>query len=57
LIFNFRIDDRDGMMAGLKAAGMDVEMRAEWNSQVVRFCRIHEPEGDPIELWEPSTTA
>ena len=24
------------------------------DSQVGRFCRIHDPEGNPIELWEPA---
>lgn len=54
---NFRIDDLDAMMAKLKAAGIAVETRAEWDSEVGRFCRIHDPEGNPIELWEPSPQA
>ena len=41
-------------MAELKAAGIAVETRPEWDSEVGRFCRIHDPEGNPIELWEPS---
>ena len=51
---NFRVDDLDGMMARLKAAGIAVETRAEWDSAVGRFCRIHDPEGNPVELWEPA---
>lgn len=51
---NFRVDDLDAMMAGLAAAGIAVETRAEWDSEVGRFCRIHDPEGNPIELWEPA---
>ncbi|MBN8938292.1 MAG: VOC family protein [Rhizobiales bacterium] len=53
---NFRVDDLDGMMAALKAAGIAVETREEWDSEVGRFCRIHDPEGNPIELWEPSAS-
>lgn len=53
-LINFRVDDLDAMMADLKAAGIAVETRAEWDSEVGRFCRIHDPEGNPIELWEPS---
>ena len=52
-MINFRVDDLDGMMAKLKAAGIAVETRSEWDSEVGRFCRIHDPEGNPIELWEP----
>ena len=53
-LINFRVDDLDGMMDRLKAAGIAVETRAEWDSEVGRFCRIHDPEGNPIELWEPA---
>ena len=41
-------------MAELKAAGIAVETRSEWDSEVGGFYRIHDPEGNPIELWEPS---
>ena len=51
---NFRVDDLDGLIAGLKAAGIAVETRGEWDSEVGRFARIHDPEGNPIELWAPS---
>lgn len=51
---NFRVDDLDAMMEKLTTAGISVETRAEWDSEVGRFCRIHDPEGNPIELWEPA---
>lgn len=51
---NFRVDDIDGIMAALKEAGIEVETRTEWDSEVGRFCRIHDPEGNPIELWQPA---
>lgn len=54
---NFRVDDLDRMMAQLKAAGIAIETRAEWDSEVGRFCRIHDPEGNPVELWEPAGPA
>jgi glyoxylase I family protein len=53
-MINFRVDDLDAMMAKLKADGIAVETRTEWDSEVGRFCRIHDPEGNPIELWEPA---
>lgn len=54
-MINFRVDDLDALMAQLKAAGIAVETRPEWDSEVGRFCRIHDPEGNPVELWEPAT--
>lgn len=56
-MINLRVDDLDAAMADLKAAGIAVETRAEWDSEVGRFCRIHDPEGNPIELWQPSQAA
>ena len=53
-MINFRVDDLDGLMAQLKASGIAVETRAEWDSEVGRFCRIHDPDGNPVELWEPA---
>nr|AFJ91560.1 glyoxalase/bleomycin resistance protein/dioxygenase [Sinorhizobium meliloti] len=26
----------------------------EWNSEAGRFARIHDPEGNPVEPWEPA---
>lgn len=53
-MLNLRVDDLDGLLARLKAAGIDVITKAEWNMPGVgRFARIHDPEGNPIELWEP----
>jgi predicted enzyme related to lactoylglutathione lyase len=53
-MINFRVDDLDGFIANLTASGIAVETRAEWDSEVGRFARIHDPEGNPIELWEPA---
>jgi glyoxylase I family protein len=54
-MLNFRVDDLDAMIAQLEAAGIAVETRAEWDAhpEVGRFARIHDPEGNPIELWQP----
>lgn len=57
VMLNFRVDDLDGMISRLKAKGIAVETRAEWDSEVGRFARIHDPEGNPIELWEPAGPA
>lgn len=53
-MLNFRVDDLDGMIGQLQAAGISVETRPdEWDGPHGRFARIHDPEGNPIELWEP----
>ncbi|HCO53644.1 MAG TPA: glyoxalase, partial [Pelagibacterium sp.] len=53
-MINFRVDDLSALMADLKGAGIPVETRDEWDTpETGRFARIHDPEGNPIELWEP----
>ena len=53
-MLNFRVSDIAGLIAQLEAAGIAVETRAEWDDPGYgRFARIHDPEGNPIELWEP----
>ena len=56
-MINFRVDDLDGMIAQLRAADIAVETRPdEWDApETGRFARIHDPEGNQIELWEPSS--
>lgn len=53
-MINFRARDLDALISQLENQGITVETRAEWDSAVGRFARIHDPEGNPIELWEPS---
>lgn len=53
-MINFRVDELDALLADLRRAGIAVETRDEWDSpETGRFARIHDPEGNPIELWEP----
>lgn len=57
-MLNLRVDDLDGLCASLGAAGIEVVTKPEWNAPGVgRFARIHDPEGNPIELWEPDASA
>jgi glyoxylase I family protein len=54
-MITFRVRDLDAMLAQLRTAGIDFEQRADWDSpETGRFVRIHDPEGNPIELWEPA---
>ena len=53
-MLNLRVRDLDGLIAKLKANNIAIETRDEWDSGGIgRFARIHDPEGNPIELWEP----
>ncbi len=53
-MINLRVQDLDGLLFALRAAGIAVETRAEWDDPATgRFARIHDPEGNAIELWEP----
>lgn len=50
---NFRVHDLDKMAAQLRAAGIEVKL----DPQVYpngRFAHLHDPEGNPIELWQPA---
>ena len=56
-MINFRVANLEAMISQLRERGIAVETRAEWDSQIGRFARIHDPEGNPIELWEPAPAA
>jgi len=50
---NFRVRDLDAMIAQLRAAGIPVKPDPETYPNG-RFARLHDPEGNPIELWQPA---
>lgn len=53
-MLNLRVDDLDALCTSLRGAGIEIITDPEWNMPGVgRFARIHDPEGNPIELWEP----
>ena len=52
-MLNLRVDDISGMIARLIADGVTVETRVEWDGTWGKFARIHDPEGNPVELWQP----
>lgn len=57
-MLNLRVEGLDDLLSGLHAAGIEVETRAEWDSPAAgRFARIHDPERNPAELWEPPAGA
>ncbi len=53
-MINLRVSDLDGLLASLRAAGIEITTNPEWDHpEVGRFARIHDPEGNALELWEP----
>jgi predicted enzyme related to lactoylglutathione lyase len=51
-MINFRVANLDAMVAQLRAAGLEVTVDPETYPNG-RFARLHDPEGNPVELWEP----
>lgn len=51
-MLNFRVADLDALLVSLRGAGIEVT-REETMEGIGRFARIHDPEGNPIELWQP----
>ena len=54
-MLNFRVRDLAKMAAQLQAAGIAVKVDPE-SYPYGRFARLHDPEGDPIELWQPKSS-
>ncbi len=52
-MINFRVRDLDAIVAQLRTQGNKVEVDPEIYPNG-RFARTQDPEGTPIELWEPS---
>jgi glyoxylase I family protein len=51
-MINFRVNDLDAMVAQLRASGETVKVDPAVYPNG-RFARLHDPEGNPVELWEP----
>ncbi|MBI1416353.1 MAG: VOC family protein [Limimaricola sp.] len=55
-MLNLRVVDLDALISRLCASGIAVETRDEWDSgDYGRFARVTDPEGNPVELWQPPT--
>ena len=53
---NLRVRGLDELMTRLRGAGIEVITKEEWDMPGLgRFARIHDPEGNPIELWEQAS--
>jgi glyoxylase I family protein len=51
-MLNLRVRDLDALVAQLQAAKVEVTVDPQCYPNG-RFARLHDPEGNPIELWEP----
>jgi predicted enzyme related to lactoylglutathione lyase len=54
-MINFRVKDLNAMVDQLEKAGIEVIVD-EKEYPNGRFARLYDPEGNPIELWEPKTS-
>jgi catechol 2,3-dioxygenase-like lactoylglutathione lyase family enzyme len=53
---NLRVRDLAGLVAQLRGAGVAIA-KEDLGTEAGSFVRIHDPEGNPIELWEPPAGA
>lgn len=52
VMVNYRVDDLDGMLDRLRAAGVPVDDHIE-EHEYGRFGWAFDPEGNRLELWQP----
>ena len=48
---NFRVDDLEGLLAQLSAAGVRIDPKRE-EHEYGKFAWIWDPEGNRVELWQ-----
>jgi len=53
---NFRVSDLDGMVKRLRAEGIEVRPHDRGYPNG-RFAELTDPEGNPIQLWEPNAAS
>ena len=51
-MINYRVDDLDGLLASLRAAGIEV-LKGPESDENGKFAWIMDPDGNKVELWEP----
>lgn len=53
-MINLRVTGLDDILAHLRSIGVEIITKPEWDEGGIgRFARVHDPEGNAIELWEP----
>lgn len=56
-MLNLRVADLDAMLEQLRAAGAEVDDKVEMLEGIGRFGWVTDPEGNRIELWQPTAEA
>jgi predicted enzyme related to lactoylglutathione lyase len=51
-MINYRVDDLEGVLANLKAAGVEPASGPEKHENG-KFAWVMDPEGNKVELWQP----
>jgi len=51
VMINFRVDDLDGLLKKLEAAGVRIDPKRD-DHEYGKFAWIWDPEGNRVELWE-----
>jgi glyoxylase I family protein len=51
-MINFRVKNLEAIVKQLREAGIEVNVDPE-SYPNGRFARLHDPEGNPIQLWQP----
>ena len=51
-MLNFRVSNLDAIVKQLRDSGINVEVDSEAYPNG-RFAHLKDPEGNPLELWEP----
>ena len=54
MMLNFRVPDMDAMLERLHDVGVAYRENAEDDGAYGRFVHLEDPEGNPIELWQPA---
>jgi len=52
-MINYIVDDLDALLAKLESAGVRIDPKRE-DADYGRFAWIYDPDGNKIELWEPT---
>jgi predicted enzyme related to lactoylglutathione lyase len=53
-MLNLHVSGLDALVEELAAAWIAILKDPEWDTpETGRFARVHDPEGNAIELWEP----
>lgn len=52
-MLNFRVSNLEKMVAQLRANGNEVTIDPDNPHPNGSFARVYDPEGNPVELWEP----